>query len=339
MMSTFVAGLLLSAMLFQSAPPPPVSPQIDAAAIERLAVAAERALPSGRHLRLKITSSVWATAEGAAKPDLKNDPFLVQTYIVVMRGRERLTVLNATHEYVNVWTDGAAYNVSLAERRASSRMVPCDDAQGLGLQLLLQIDLPIGFSGTARATDAIRTGTPIAYTEAASTVTFRFVSPGLQDWLDRVNKEQNRPSATAWATQITMDIADPPRVLATAGEQPKSNESDKALESTWNVDEWHQVGDMTLPRVVRIVQPADRRTGPEQWTIIKVEAAEAIAADAPIPQPLPDGIVVTDESLQLTFTIGSRDITYQGRTLRLVEPLTGHPGGKLEERLGTAVER
>jgi len=111
-----------------------------------------------------------------------------------------------------------------------------------------------------------------------------------------------------------------------------------SFQATSKVEEWHHVGDIALPRVIRSVWP-DHRNGSEQWIITKVEAAEVIAADAPLPQALPDGIVVTDGRLQLTFTVGSRDITYQGRTLKLAEPLTGHPGSKLEEILVTAVER
>jgi len=340
----FLSLLLTVSMTSGQAVPVPVAVhdripvQVDPAALERLAVATEQALPSGRHLRLKVTKSIWTPAEGKLTPDLKAAPAYVKRLTVTMRGDQRLTVAHEGNpNYVQVWADGASYNIELDRRIATAHACAMSDPHDLQLHLLMQVAMS-GEFGAQGPGGCIRRGEPIAYSEAGSNVTFRYIVPGFQENLDRFAKERDRPPMRAHASELTMDIADPPRLLGTARELPPLKGNAKLLDATSKVEEWHHVGDIALPRVIRSVWP-DRRNGSEQWIITRVEAAEVIAADAPLPQALPDGLVVTDGTLQLTFTVGSRDITYQGRTLKLTEPLTGHPGSTLQEILVTAVER
>ena len=323
---------------------------VDRTLVERAAAAAERALPKGRRLRCEVTTEWHRAPDGAEHIDPKVPPYTTGSHIVSMWGDrtvcERVVSLNAGYSYAKAFDDGYLYNIALAENDCSVQKHDLFDVDTFGLPLLLQIDVPSAIGGQGSVAETIRRGTAVAVEETGTHISIRLIPPGAQEALDKATDERKAPRMKAWVYGVTMDTADPPRLVeawtelpALKSRLPDGTERDTpARNDRWTVVEWQGVGDETIARVLRRTT-SDPSDGREIVEVARVVEVEAIPMHVPPPPILADGFQVRATKDKLLFVVGSRDITYQGRTLRLKEPLRKHPGAKLEELIATAEAR
>ncbi len=323
---------------------------VDRNLIERAAVAAERALPKGRRLRCEVAIEWYRAPDGADHVDPKVTPYSTGSNIISMWGDrqtcQRLVILDAEYSYAKAFDDGYLYNIALAENNCSVRKTDLYDDGTFGLPLLLQIDVPSAIGGQGSVAEVIRHGTAVAAEESGTRISIRLIPPGAQEALDKATDERKAPRMKAWVYGVTLDTADPPRLVemwtelpARKSPQPDGTERDvPARSDRWTVVEWQGVGVETIARVLRRTT-ADPLDGREIVEVVRLVEAEAIPGNVAPPPILADGVRVDAPNENFHFVVGSRDITYQGRTLRLKEPLRKHPGAKLEELIATAEAR
>lgn len=347
--SLLLSGAVAMAAL-SAAPSDDAVPAVDRALVDRAANAAERALPKGRRIRLEATSEWHRAPDGAEHIDPKIPPYVSDQHLLSMWGDrdrcERLLFLNAQNSYIRVFADGFLYQVALSENDGTVDEKPIHDADNIGLGLLLQIDVPAMLGGSTSVADTIRHSTVLAAEETESRVSLRYVPAGAQEQMDRIADERKIPRMKAWVYGVTLDTAEPARLVETWMEIPGSQrikpdgtkEEIKPRIDRWAVTDWQTVGEGTIAGVVRRTL-SDPRDGREIVQLIKLAEAEAIPSDVPPPPVLPEGTRIEDAKRNFHFTIGSREIKYQGRSLKLKEPLSQHPGARLDELIASAEAR
>jgi hypothetical protein len=326
------------------------APAVDRALVERAAAAAERALPKARRVRMDVTSEWHRAPDGADHVDPKIPPYASDQNLVAMWGDrnrcDHLLLADGVGSYVRVFSDGLLYQVAVTENDGTVDSHAVFDATNICLHLIAQIDVPSAIGGQTSMADVIRRGTALNAEAVGSRISVLVVPPGAQQALDRMTEEHKIPRRTAWPYGVTVDTADPPRLVETWMEIPAAqvdNADGTKREIAARVDrmtvtDWQTVGHETIASVVRRVT-ADPGDGREIVQVVKVVEVEAILADIQPPPILAEGTRIDDRKREFHFTIGSREITFEGRSLKLKEPLYRHPGAKLDELLAEAEAR
>lgn len=336
-------SLLLTAQDAKTEQSPPT---IDRAVVERMAVAAEKALPKGRRLRARVETEWYKAADGAQHVDAKQAPYLAESHLLSMWGTretcERFVSLHADRSYAKTFAGGYVYNIVLNENDCFVQQSELYDVDNFGLALVAQVDVPGVVGGKGSVAEVIRKGTPLALEESGTRISYRLVPPGAQEAFDKYADENKRPRFKAWPYGAVIDTSDPPRLVEVWMELPVTKSSQgkdvPPRIDRWTVVEWQTIGNDTIARLIRRTT-TNPENGSEIVELVKVVDAEAIDPKVPAPPVLADGFKVEDQKLKLSFVVGSRDITYQGRSLRLKEPLREHPGARLEELIATAEAR
>lgn len=312
---------------------------VAAADVERVARALEGALPEARHVRMRIRVRSYPPSKPGAMPNFNEPGRSEERSIVTMRGPSFLSVVQEGRISATIWLNGYTYRLNCTEGDGTVSKGRTAGLVSVDLGLLLQTapDLAFGFSGVVgQPTQVVRESRPVAFVQNGTLATLTFVPKAVDEAIQR--RPASAPPATPFTSELTVDLADPPRLIESRSELPRGPKATRS-EFMWiRVHEWQAVGAMSLPRILHSRGPV-RTTDDESWSVTLVESAEALDPSDEIAAPLPDGMRITDDALGLRFTVGSPDITYGGKSLRLKEPLREHPGDRLETLLREATER
>lgn len=307
--------------------------------VERVASAIERALPEARHVRMRFRVRSYPPSKPGAKPNFNEPGRSEECSVITMRGPAFLSVIQEGRGSATVWLNGYTYRLNGAEGGGTVSKGRAAGLVSVDLGLLLQTapDLAFGFSGVVgQPALVIRESRPVAFVQNGTLATLTFVPKAVDEAIQR--RPATLPPATPFTSELTVDLADPPRLVESRSELPRGPKATRSEFMWTRVHEWQTVGAMTLPRILHSRWPV-RTTDDEHWAVTLVESAEALDPSDEIAPPLPEGMRITDDALGLRFTVGSPDITYGGKSLRLKEPLREHPGDRLETLLREAIER
>lgn len=337
-----VAALLLVSPAIPRDDDKPQPPAVAPEKVAALADAVAKALPADRRVECRVDFAEWIHENGVPAPDLAKDPPVVQSsFLLRVFGPRRATLVEDSMFFAHVHADGYQYDYAMRERSAFVDKTPraMTDSRELGIGLGLQADLFQPLGGMEPAGTVIRTSIPISLDVDGSRWTYVYEIPFEIEFSAR-NGFDKKPGVTPFRRTVVVDVADPPRVLETSLELPPVGDSTRRRINRIVAEEWLQVDGRAIGRVLRreVTLPPSPRF-PRGGVNIKRTVFSKVAtipADVPAPPPVADGTVVQDRKLDLEFTVGSRDIVYQKRELRLKEPLKAHPGDRLEELLKTA---
>lgn len=307
--------------------------------VERVASALERALTDARFVRMRIRVRSYPPSKPGAIPNFNEPGRGEERSVITMRGPTFLSVVQEGRGSAIIWLNGYTYRLNCAEGDGTVFKGRAAGLTSVDLGLLLQSapDLAFGFSGVVgQPALVVRESRPVAFVQGGTWATLTFVPKAVDEAIQR--RPANLPPATAVTSELTVDLADPPRLVESRSELPRGPKAPRSEFMWTRVHEWQTVGAMTLPRILHSRWPV-RTTDDESWAVTLVESAEALDPSDAIAPPLPEGMRITDEALGLRFTVGSPDITYGGKSLRLKEPLREHPGDRLETLLREAIER
>ncbi|MFO0829303.1 MAG: hypothetical protein U0572_14290 [Phycisphaerales bacterium] len=341
MISLFVA--IACAAQAPQAAAPAVAPSVAPEAVAQVADAAAKALPASRRLECHVSTKIWNRGPKDPPVNFAKDTlaFPRRSFTFRMFGPGRTVLIDPGYAYAHVEAGGFHYGVATGE---GSAMVDrgSHDPTNIGLPLALQIDHFAPFGSEDSADAALRSSIPISLSENGTTRTYRFIARGEEKLAQKCLEGDSK--SRAWQREIVVDVGDPPRVLGYSLELPARAPGKPTRTDRWTVEAWQMLDGKPIPsRVRREValpdMPDEKLSDGIQIQITEITDLAAIPADVPTPRPVAEGTRVSDARLKFDFVVGSPDITYQGRALRLKEPLWVHPGDKLDELLKSAVER
>ncbi|MBL9149607.1 MAG: hypothetical protein JNM94_13030 [Phycisphaerae bacterium] len=335
-----VAALLLVAPPAHGADDKPQPPAVAPEKVAALADAVAKALPADRRVECRVDLARWNHEAGKPAPDVAKDPPLYpDSFVFRMFGPQR--TIQAKEGYAHVQSDDYHYSVATSEWTAFADRSTGFDPYVSGVALALQVDAFGPLGGGNAAADVIRTSIPLSLAVDGSRWTYVYDVAAEVEAFART-REKN-PNAMHSHRTVVVDMDDPPRVLEIAVDLPRIGDLKQPRTDRFVVEEWQQFDGRPIARVVRreVTLPATKEfpTRGVQIQRTTISKVAIIPADVPAPPPVADGTVVQDRKLDLEFTVGSRDIVYQKRELRLKEPLKAHPGDRLEELLKTAEPR
>ncbi|MFO0872457.1 MAG: hypothetical protein U0575_00610 [Phycisphaerales bacterium] len=320
----------------------PAAADVPAADIERVAAAVERAMPSGRRLEGLVTRRIWMCKEGQPPPDPARDaPGMTDESLVRLLGPDWAVVTTSAHGVIQVLVDGHTYQVALGEPSTHVQK-GVRDPGGVGLALLLQVDRFAPIEIDRPLAGVIRAARPLSLRIDGTIATFRFVDTGQEEAIAKSlerealeGKARTGPRPKPWPHEITVDLAEPPRVLGYATDIPRNGPDKPLVRDAWVVEAWQQVdGAMIGQRIRHSTSLREGQPYTQITELTRVSVIPEAANDAAPRHPLPEGLVISDD--HLTFTVGSPDVVFDGRSVRLKEPLWLYPGARLEALLRDA---
>lgn len=298
---------------------------VDPNDIERVAVAVERVLAEPRRLEGVVRRRIYFGAPGGREaPPIRPDrdaANMDDRAAVRVLGPAHATVLQGERAFVDVLFKGVGYGVNLSERDCvAERGSGASDRSGFGFSLLTQSSL-FGMLDTPEPLPAaIRESLPLSLEFEGTVATYRFRVASEQRTLD-ARATQGGPAGEAWARSITVDLADPPRILGWSTDVPRRGLDQPFEPDRWQVEEWQELDGRSLPKRIRRDTRVPREDGSlaQYLQITEFERILPLPKDCDPQRPLPAGIRVEGDGIR--FVVGSAEVIRGGEPFRLAEPL------------------
>ncbi|MCA9285444.1 MAG: hypothetical protein KDA22_09530 [Phycisphaerales bacterium] len=212
-----------------------------------------------------------------------------------------------------------SWTVNPLIREATVRRAP-SDPHDLVSELFQQREGFDGWAAMPTLAEQVAASRPRSWSADGSIVTYVYVAP-----------REDQVTGTSLEHEIVVDTAAPARILSQTLRVPhRDGEPGWRQIVTVAVESWEELSGRPLPRVVV------RRAGTGE--LVSVDRFERRSARIPeaaelatwrFEGPVEPGWRLRDTRIGLEWTVGSREILFRGRRLRLREPLYDHPADRL----------